>query len=66
MMTTATTAAATVSGERRKLHIKSLSTARDHHPHCAVCDRACRDCVQACSALLDAGALEELHKLARS
>src|ERR1700741_1320853 len=35
MITTATTAAATVSGERRKLHIKSLSTARDHHPDCA-------------------------------
>src|ERR1700757_3765463 len=35
MMTTATTAAATVSGERLKLHIKSLSTARDHHPDCA-------------------------------
>ena len=35
----------------------------DHHPHCAVCDKTCRACIQACSALLDAEALEELQKL---
>jgi hypothetical protein len=35
----------------------------DHHRHCAVCDAACRACIQACSVLLDAEALEELQKL---
>ena len=27
---------------------------RDHHAHCATCEQTCRDCQQACSALLDA------------
>jgi hypothetical protein len=36
----------------------------DHHRHCAICEKVCRACVQACSALLDAEALEELQKLA--
>jgi hypothetical protein len=35
----------------------------DHHRHCAICENACRACIQACSALLDAEALEELQKL---
>jgi hypothetical protein len=26
---------------------------RDHHPHCATCEQACRDCERACKALLD-------------
>jgi hypothetical protein len=38
----------------------------DHHRHCAICDKACRLCIQTCSALLDAEALEELQKLARA
>jgi hypothetical protein len=25
---------------------------RDHHPHCATCEQACRDCERACKALL--------------
>jgi hypothetical protein len=35
----------------------------DHHRHCAVCEKTCRACIQACSALLDAEALEELQRL---
>jgi hypothetical protein len=35
-----------------------------HHRHCAICAKSCRACVQACSALLDAEAFEELQKLA--
>lgn len=35
-----------------------------HHRHCAICEHVCRACVQACSALLEAEALEELQKLA--
>lgn len=32
----------------------------DHHPHCAVCAKVCRVCIQTCNALLDVGALAEL------
>ena len=35
----------------------------DHHRHCAICEKTCRECVDACSALLDAEALEELETL---
>ncbi len=35
----------------------------EHHRHCAICEKVCRVCVQACSALLDAEAFEELQKL---
>jgi hypothetical protein len=35
-----------------------------HHRHCAICAKVCRVCLQACSALLDAEAFEELQKLA--
>jgi hypothetical protein len=24
-----------------------------HHRHCAICEKVCRDCIQACNALLD-------------
>lgn len=34
-----------------------------HHRHCAICEQASRACVDACSALLAAEALEELEKL---
>ena len=36
----------------------------EHHRHCAICEKVCRVCIQACSALLDAEAMEELQKLA--
>jgi hypothetical protein len=36
----------------------------EHHRHCAICEKVCRKCVEACSALLDAQALGELQKLA--
>jgi hypothetical protein len=36
----------------------------EHHRHCAICEKACRVCLQTCSALLDAEAFEELQKLA--
>lgn len=35
-----------------------------HHRHCAICEKVCRVCVQACDALLEAEAFEELQKLA--
>lgn len=35
-----------------------------HHRHCALCEKVCRACVAACSALLDAETLAELQKLA--
>jgi hypothetical protein len=34
-----------------------------HHRHCAICEKACRACITACSALLDAEAFEELGQL---
>ena len=34
-----------------------------HHRHCAVCEKACRDCLRACEALLSAEAFAELEKL---
>ncbi len=36
----------------------------DHHRHCAICEKVCRVCLRACSALLDAEAFKELQKLA--
>jgi hypothetical protein len=27
---------------------------RDHHPHCATCEQACRECVEVCTSLLGA------------
>jgi hypothetical protein len=35
----------------------------DHHRHCAICERVCRQCVSACQALLDDEAFEQLEKL---
>jgi hypothetical protein len=32
----------------------------DHHRHCAVCEKVCRACILACSALLDDEAFAEL------
>ena len=36
----------------------------DHHRHCALCADACRGCEQACRALLEAEAFEEVKSLA--
>jgi hypothetical protein len=36
----------------------------DHHRHCAISEKACRACEQACAELLEAEALEELQKIA--
>jgi hypothetical protein len=33
-----------------------------HHRHCAICEKVCRECVQACDALLGTEAFKELHK----
>ena len=35
-----------------------------HHRHCAICEKACRACIHACTALLESEALAELQKLA--
>jgi len=35
-----------------------------HHRHCAICEKACRACIHACTALLDAEAFAELQRLA--
>ncbi len=35
-----------------------------HHRHCAICEKVCRACVAACSALLDAEVFAEVHRLA--
>jgi hypothetical protein len=35
-----------------------------HHRHCAICEKACRACVAACSALLEDEAFQQLQKLA--
>jgi hypothetical protein len=34
-----------------------------HHRHCAVCETVCLECVEACSALLDAEALAGIQRL---
>lgn len=31
-----------------------------HHHHCAICEKVCRACIQACATLLDAKAFEQL------
>ncbi len=36
----------------------------EHHRHCAVCEKVCRACVAACSALLDAEVFAETQRLA--
>jgi hypothetical protein len=33
----------------------------DHHRHCAICEKACRACSDACTQLLEAVALTERH-----
>jgi hypothetical protein len=35
-----------------------------HHRHCAICEKVCRACIHACTALLESEALAELQKLA--
>lgn len=35
-----------------------------HHRHCAVCEKVCRECIQACEALLEAETFAELNRLA--
>jgi hypothetical protein len=35
----------------------------DDHRHCALCEKTCRACIEACSALLDVEAIEELKSL---
>ena len=35
-----------------------------HHHHCAICEQACRACLAACTALLEAEAFRELRKIA--
>jgi hypothetical protein len=35
-----------------------------HHRHCAICQGVCDACVQACRALLDAEAFDELQEVA--
>jgi hypothetical protein len=35
-----------------------------HHRHCAICERVCRACIHACTALLDDERFVELQKLA--
>jgi hypothetical protein len=35
-----------------------------HHRHCAICEKVCRECERACQALLDAEAFDEMHKVA--
>jgi hypothetical protein len=34
-----------------------------HHPHCGICEKACRACQQACETLLQAEAFQQLEKL---
>jgi hypothetical protein len=35
-----------------------------HNRHCAICEKVCRRCIHACTALLDAERFVELQKLA--
>jgi hypothetical protein len=35
-----------------------------HHRHCAICEKVCRACAQACVDLLDAETFEQLQNLA--
>jgi|SRR6516165_10735457 hypothetical protein len=35
-----------------------------HHRHCALCEKACRSCLHACEALLEADAFKQLENLA--
>jgi hypothetical protein len=35
-----------------------------HHRHCAICEKVCGTCIDACTALLESEALAELQKLA--
>jgi hypothetical protein len=35
-----------------------------HHRHCAICEKVCRECIQACNAVLDDETFEELQNLA--
>lgn len=37
-----------------------------HHRHCAICERVCRACVEACDALLDAEAFRDVEKASRA
>lgn len=37
-----------------------------HHPHCAICERVCRACIEACNTLLDAEAFREVEAASRA
>jgi hypothetical protein len=37
-----------------------------HHPHCAICEKVCRACIAACTALLDAEAFRDVEKASRA
>lgn len=33
-----------------------------HHQHCAICEKVCRACIEACTALLDTEAFRDVEK----
>jgi hypothetical protein len=37
-----------------------------HHRHCAICEKVCRACIEACNALLDAEAFKDIEKTSRA
>jgi hypothetical protein len=37
-----------------------------HHRHCAICEKVCRACIEACNALLDTEAFRDVEKVSRA